>query len=137
MWMMKTVKKVRHNSKVKKKPGHTGITDSSNRAMGPACRKCSQRTQYTGKRICILLANGNEEILNLVHCKNCALYYIEGYEDVFASEDKCNTWLYGPYDEEFAEKFKGQVEKCPEPTNKYCDCKAHGFAKRLIYGTGE
>jgi hypothetical protein len=97
------------------------------------CPTCKIPLRYENKRIKILLKNGNEEILNLCFCDRCRQYYIDGYEDVFASEDSCKEWLYGPYTEKDMENFVNVLKKCPDPMDKYCKCQAHEFFYQRIY----
>jgi len=101
------------------------------------CRLCNRDLKYTGKYISILLQNGNEELLSLCYCKYCKKYYIEGYEDVFISPgDEDKYWLYGPYDEKDGEKFTEKMSQCKDPGNKFCECEAHMYFRKFIYGEG-
>ncbi|MGB3341182.1 MAG: hypothetical protein WBB37_06845 [bacterium] len=97
------------------------------------CPTCKVPFRYENKRIKILLRTGNEEILNLCSCDKCHQYFIDGYEDVFASEDECKEWIYGPYTEEDVAKFSEVLKKCPDPLDKHCKCAAHEYFYNRIY----
>lgn len=108
------------------------------RVKGPTfstlrCPNCKIPLRFENKRIKLLLKSGNEEILNICSCDECHKYFIDGYEDVFASEDECKVWLYGPYTEEDFKKFSEVLHKCPDPMDKYCKCKAHEYFYSRIY----
>lgn len=116
---------VKHGHRLKKDKGPT--------FSNLRCPTCKIPLRFENKRIKILLKSGNEEILNLCFCDKCIQYYIDGYEDVFASQDEGKVWLYGPYTREDARKFSEVLQKCPDPLDKHCKCEAHEYFYSRIY----
>ncbi|MEO0161213.1 MAG: hypothetical protein ABIL39_02185 [candidate division WOR-3 bacterium] len=102
--------------------------------MYPLCKNCNKELSHSGKHISILLINGNEETFVLWYCSNCKKYFILGYEDVFISADEEKEWFYGEYSEEDFKRLEEIINKCPDPSDKFCRCDAHKYFYRFIYG---
>jgi len=86
------------------------------------CARCTGELRDRRAAIAFFAA-GNENIGSFFFCAPCDSYTVEVYCDHFLGNPE--VWVRGPLARGEGDRLLGEIAKCPDPTNKFCDCETH------------
>lgn len=91
------------------------------------CSKCGQDLGDMEERLAFIcvMAMGDEYIYSYWFCQRCEVYSSETYHDRFSGEDSIHTSR--PIPKEDGDKLVALIKKCPDPTDKRCNCDTHRY----------
>jgi len=91
------------------------------------CVQCKKEFQKEGesKMVASIAGSilGDECIESYFFCKDCGVYTVEVYWDMFSGDESSS--IQGPISKEEGDEKVGLIRKCSRPWDKKCRCKAH------------
>jgi hypothetical protein len=96
------------------------------------CSKCAKELDHkVGGEWAASISGGikgDEWTETYFFCKDCCVYTVEIYRDIFLGEE--NISVKGPLSKEEGDVKVRLIESCSEPWDKKCRCEAH----RIYFG---
>jgi len=91
------------------------------------CVQCKAEFQKEGESRMVASISGSiqgdECIESYFFCKNCGVYTVEVYWDMFSGDEKAS--VYGPVSKEEGDVKVELIRQCSRPWDKKCRCAAH------------
>lgn len=91
------------------------------------CSKCGHDLgdYRTRRALFCSLGQGDEYTDSWWFCPDCGVYTVDVVRDSFATDEAEHIHVRGPISKVDGDAELREIAKCPDPTDKFCDCPLH------------